>query len=164
MGISGHPEFKKSPFFRSCKCKGFIIKQVYLYLIKFSYEPTIASRDHPRRIKSYLDGILQGGDLLHQCGGEKKEAGVGHVPEVAVGVEAKAEVQVLITRQGRRHLILNDWERKLLNQREKEEGLQRGKRIPKGEEHLYLVAVCWYMYMCLDLRGCHLGESQSHFL
>lgn len=62
---------------------------MYLYLIKFSYEPIIASRDHPKRIKSCPDGIRRGGDLPHQLVGEKKEAEVGHVPEVAVGVEAE---------------------------------------------------------------------------
>ena len=143
MGISGHPEIKKNLVLYLYKeLERFLIKQVHLYLIKFSYEPTIAWRDHPRRIKSYPDGIHQGGDLPNQRGGEKKEAGAGHVPEVAAGVEAKAEVWVLITRQGQSHLILNDWERKLLNQRAKEERLQRGKRMPKGEEQLYLVAVC----------------------
>ena len=101
--------------------------------MKFSYEPIIAWRDHLRRTKSYPDGIRQGGDLPHQPVGEKAEAGVGHVLEVAVGVEAKAEVWVLRTRQGQRPLTLNDWERNLLNQRVKEEKLRREKRMLKGE-------------------------------
>ena len=60
--------------------------------MKFAYEPIIASRDYPRRIKSCPDGIRQGGDRPHQPVGEKAEAGVDHVLEVAVEVEAKAEV------------------------------------------------------------------------
>lgn len=140
--ISGdlRPTWNKNPCISSWK--GFFTKQVYLNIwllwhSNISSEPIIASRGHPRRIKSCPDGILQEGDLHHQPVGEKKEAGVGHVPEVVVGVEAKAEVLVLRTRQGQRHLILNDWERNLLNQRAKEEKLRRGKRMLKGEEHLF---------------------------
>lgn len=85
-----------------------------------------ALRSRLKRIKSSPDGIHQGGDLHQQLKEGKKGAGV------AAGVEARAEVPVLRTRQGQRHLILSDLERKLQNQKAKEGKARRGKRMLKG--------------------------------
>lgn len=84
------------------------------------------------RRKRYQDGILQGGDPLHQQDEEKKQAGVCLIPGAIAEVEVEAGAPLQRTRIGQKHLTLKDSERNRQSQKAKDRRHQREKRMQKG--------------------------------